>query len=169
MASLSNLTLHSPSAQIIGTPFATNNAPFEYPFPVTPSATSTNCSSPVPVSAFRPPSPGFPPPFPTFATSSCTLSDPTNTLALSLSMAIPTELPNPQLPINHPKMRMTPPPIPPGLMKRRKEKLQMRRGSGEFVRPHLDVLQHSASDSDLKAKATRPPSGLDVGMRLASS
>ncbi|PPQ68677.1 hypothetical protein CVT26_002959 [Gymnopilus dilepis] len=38
MVDLSDLILHSPSSQIVGTPFATNTTKFEYPFPTTPSA-----------------------------------------------------------------------------------------------------------------------------------
>lgn len=36
LVNLSNLKLHSPSSQIVGTPFANDNTRFEYPFPDTP-------------------------------------------------------------------------------------------------------------------------------------
>ncbi|KJA20551.1 hypothetical protein HYPSUDRAFT_56002 [Hypholoma sublateritium FD-334 SS-4] len=43
---LSELTLHSPSSQIVGTPFATSTSPtrFEYPFPDTPSPQTDSTS-----------------------------------------------------------------------------------------------------------------------------
>ncbi|KAF8960007.1 hypothetical protein BDZ97DRAFT_1760979 [Flammula alnicola] len=53
LADLSDLILHSPSSQIVGTPFATNSTRFEYPFPD--ASTTTPSSSGGSVSGSPPP------------------------------------------------------------------------------------------------------------------
>ncbi|TFK22756.1 hypothetical protein FA15DRAFT_671187 [Coprinopsis marcescibilis] len=163
MASLSNIILHSPSSQIVGTPFATNCTPFEYPFPSEYGKGFFSSQASTLSSMMQPPSPSCSPPFSNFSTTSCTLSHPTNTMALSLSMAAPTELSFPQVPLTHPKMRMTPPPVPPGLMKRRKDKFQIKMASADFSMPQMKqtvphdmILHHSLSDTALNTKVSKP-------------
>ncbi|KAF5326745.1 hypothetical protein D9619_004683 [Psilocybe cf. subviscida] len=52
LADLTDLTLHSPSSQIVGTPFATDSTRFEYPFPETAARDPSASPSPMLNSAF---------------------------------------------------------------------------------------------------------------------
>ncbi|KAF9457855.1 hypothetical protein BDZ94DRAFT_1272109 [Collybia nuda] len=115
---LTDLTLHSPSSQIVGTPFATNSTRFEYPFPVGSSATETHQANSLTSS------PSFPSlvsgsTFPgTSSSSSSPQSLATTPPSLSqFSTVFPLELPN--YSPTHPKMRTGNPPVPPGLVKKR--------------------------------------------------
>ncbi|KAF5327096.1 hypothetical protein D9619_004626 [Psilocybe cf. subviscida] len=53
LVNLSNLKLHSPSSQIVGTPFANDNTRFEYPFPDIPpvEASASTSRTPPPLSS----------------------------------------------------------------------------------------------------------------------
>ncbi|KAJ3511969.1 hypothetical protein NLJ89_g3797 [Agrocybe chaxingu] len=117
LTNLAELTLHSPSSQIVGTPFATNSTRFEYPFP-------DSSSNPSSVS-------GSPP-----STSSATLTNfnhsmtpgivsgnPFSSLSSSPS-ASQISYPHIEPPtagVTHPKLKApaTNPPIPPSLVKKR--------------------------------------------------
>lgn len=101
---LDDLALHSPSSQIVGTPFAIDNTRFEYPFPDTNQTcddglgSSSAISEPNPSPSASPSSSSFPVP--------------------STSSQILTQLSYPSY--NHPKMKVQAnPPIPPNLIKRR--------------------------------------------------
>ncbi|KAH6909272.1 hypothetical protein BKA70DRAFT_1222146 [Coprinopsis sp. MPI-PUGE-AT-0042] len=141
---MSSFVLHSPNDQIVGTPFATHcgSAPFEYPFLTSPVSSSSSlplAGAPASSNSSRPPSPGIPHPPPAFSPSSI-LSDPTNTLALSLAMGVPTPSTSSDNGSFHPssstanshhhqgKMRMASAPVPPGLIKRRRERAATAKG-----------------------------------------
>lgn len=98
MPSIDHLSFHSPSSEIIGTPFDTNSSPFEYPFPET--SDSDSSSSPQLVS-------------PAFASLASGAS------ASRLTALLPS-LPAPILhhSTSHPKMLVTNPPVPPSLLKK---------------------------------------------------
>ncbi|KAF5392175.1 hypothetical protein D9757_001600 [Collybiopsis confluens] len=100
-ATLSGLPLHSPSSNIIGTPFTVDSYRFEYPFP-DPGVSSR------PSSARTPPS---------LLSSSITLSAPTVALSTSPPFGPDARIYSP----THHKMRIAvgDPPIPPGLVKKR--------------------------------------------------
>jgi hypothetical protein len=126
ISSLTDLALHSPS-QIVGTPFAVNSTPFEYPFPET-NSTSTPHALPVACSL---PTLSYnlsQAPFSPSAASSVPLLSSSSPVHLSSpsppSMQhYPTSFPPPQdMPAyspTHPKMRTGNPPVPPGLVKKR--------------------------------------------------
>jgi hypothetical protein len=107
------LCLHSPSSQIVGTPFANDNdnTRFEYPFPDTREACGSG-SSPATSDFSIPATPASPSSnsFPTLSTSSQMLTQ----LSFPPSSHCPSYNPT------HPKMKVqTNPPIPPTLVKRR--------------------------------------------------
>lgn len=115
---LSDLTLHSPSSRIVGTPFATSSARFEYPFPEGPTTTEPHQAT------SSTPSPSFP-----SLASGSTFPGPSSSSSQPQSLAttppsishfsppFPLELPN--YSPTHPKMRTGNPPVPPGLVKKR--------------------------------------------------
>ncbi|KIK52656.1 hypothetical protein GYMLUDRAFT_963843 [Collybiopsis luxurians FD-317 M1] len=102
-ATLSDLRLHSPS-NIIGTPFTVDSSPYEYPFP------APNTRSSPSFEAFRPP---LTPP--SLLTNSLTLSGPTVALSTSPPFGPDARSFSP----THPKLRISDPPVPPGLVNRR--------------------------------------------------
>ncbi|KAG6919103.1 hypothetical protein DXG01_009357 [Tephrocybe rancida] len=107
-------TFHSPTTEIIGTPFTTDSR-FEYPFPnIDPPDSSTVILS----SSF---SSSISAPAPTPAASAYSLNGLTSAPASHTSFpplfSFPTNLPSYSL--THPKMRSTPPPVPPSLAKKR--------------------------------------------------
>ncbi|KIJ96509.1 hypothetical protein K443DRAFT_10599 [Laccaria amethystina LaAM-08-1] len=101
MPSIEHLSFHSPSSEIIGTPFDTNSSPFEYPFPETSDPDSP--SSPQLVS-------------PAFASLASGASA-SRLTALLPSPSAPT-LTLPDHSTTHPKMRVANPPVPPSLLKK---------------------------------------------------
>lgn len=132
LADLSGISLHSPSSQIVGTPFATDSTKFEYPFPdVSPSGSTSPQQpsaviSPSATTLFMSGIAGHPdsPPlescssFPMLSTAISQTYTPSNVSSYSpLSPLAPSEMPpyNPA----HPKLRTTNPPVPPSLAKKR--------------------------------------------------
>lgn len=141
LTNLADLTLHSPSSMIVGTPFSDdiNSTRFEYPF-------STSSSQELP-SNHSPPQNS-----PTFSSLSSSpsssalvsasqpqlvLNAPPTLQHYPASFPPPTDLPN--YSPTHPKMRAVDPPVPPALVKRRQRftrtlesltrKLSLRSGS----------------------------------------
>jgi hypothetical protein len=123
MPNLAELSLHSPSSMIIGTPFSDiHSTRFEYPFP----ADKADSGSPE-LSSHTPPQTS-----PTFSSLS---SSPSSSVLVSTSQPqlalkapptlqhFPASYPPPsELPSyspTHPKMRAVDPPVPPALVKRR--------------------------------------------------
>ncbi|KAJ7504475.1 hypothetical protein B0H11DRAFT_519001 [Mycena galericulata] len=122
LTNLADITLHSPSSMIVGTPFSdVHSTRFEYPFPDKPSTSEL-------------PSSNSPPPTsPTFSSissssSSAMLSASQPQLVLNPPPTLhhypasfppppPDDLPN--YSATHPKMRAVNPPVPPALVKRR--------------------------------------------------
>ncbi|KAG6845578.1 hypothetical protein H0H87_007257 [Tephrocybe sp. NHM501043] len=95
--------LHSPTADIVGTPFTTDSR-FEYPFPNTdPSSTSSFPSISAPTATHN-----------THSLSGMS-SAPASITSFSPIFSLPTNFPT----YSHPKMRATPPPVPPSLVKKR--------------------------------------------------
>ncbi|KAG5638916.1 hypothetical protein H0H81_008685 [Sphagnurus paluster] len=107
-----DLALHSPSTEIMGTPFTTESR-FEYPFP----DTASDPAEPVLIT----------PSFPSFSLSaSASLLSSSSSQPLthsssppSITTHFPITLTLPAYSSTHPKMRATNPPVPPGLVKRR--------------------------------------------------
>ncbi|KAJ7180500.1 transmembrane GTPase fzo1 [Mycena filopes] len=144
MPNIADLSLHSPSSMIVGTPFSdANSARFEYPFP---DKASTSSSPELP-STHSPPQNS-----PTFSSlssspsTSALISASQPQLVLNAPPALqhfpasfppPSDLPN--YSATHPKMRAVNPPVPPALVKRRQRwtlglgsltrKISMRTGS----------------------------------------
>ncbi|KAF7370684.1 hypothetical protein MSAN_00701400 [Mycena sanguinolenta] len=124
MPNLADLTLHSPSSMIVGTPFSdAHSTRFEYPFPAEKASSSSSPELP----SHTPPQTS-----PTFSSlssspsSSVLVSASQPQLALSsppilqhfaASFPPPSELPS--YSPTHPKMRAVDPPVPPALVKRR--------------------------------------------------
>lgn len=132
---LPNVPLHSPS-DIIGTPFATDSAPYEYPFP-DPSATTITDRDGLPFSSpwtNLSHSSSFPS---LLSGSSFQVSSSSSTLpSLSTPPSIMSHFP-PDVPhtysSTHPKLRPINPPVPPALVKKRQRwslDLLRRRSSG---------------------------------------
>lgn len=185
IADMSSLILHSPNDQIVGTPFATNcgNAPFEYPFPMSTSPISASSSlgqacptpamGPASSNSSRPPSPGIPLPPPAFAHSGV-LSDPTSTIALSLSMGVPVPSSSDSNGAatthhTHPhKMRMASAPVPPGLIKRRKERAGTANGVINGSTGSASSSRRGSNGSTGHVKPQRPLMA-DTGLRLSNS
>ncbi|KAJ7589894.1 hypothetical protein C8J56DRAFT_936445 [Mycena floridula] len=110
----SNLALHSPSEQIVGTPFAIGSPPFEYPFPE-PNATGPIASG---SGSDSPPPPG---PISALSLYSSASQSSLPSTSPAASFAIPSSNP-PQSNYSptHPKLlRSVSPPVPPGLVKKR--------------------------------------------------
>ena len=133
LADLSGISLHSPSSQIVGTPFATDSTKFEYPFPDTSPSAPT---SPRQSSAVISPSantlfmsgiagnPDFPPlescsSFPILSTAILHTHTPSNVSSTLLTYSPPSPSVMPSYNPAHPKLRTTNPPIPPSLAKKR--------------------------------------------------
>jgi hypothetical protein len=141
------LQLHSPSANIVGTPLPTDNqksadsSRFEYPFPP-PSSTSAS-----PVSSELSPShtqSHAPPP------SRLTSPLPHHQLHNS-----PPSLPLFDLPFSpvHPKLRSAPPPVPPGLMQKKHWSVTM-----GFLPSKRRGSDSASSTSISSSAASRAPS-----------
>ncbi|KAF8150918.1 hypothetical protein B0H34DRAFT_801826 [Crassisporium funariophilum] len=123
LANLADLSLHSPSSAIIGTPFATNMTRFEYPFPDTTSSPSSSSGSPPSGQGITASltSPSFPSliagnSFPSTSTSpnASQISTPNLTLQFPPSSELPSYN------TTHPKLKAPlNPPMPPGLAKKR--------------------------------------------------
>jgi len=126
MPNLAELTLHSPSSMIVGTPFSdVHSTRFEYPFPAEIQKASVSGSPEL--SSHTPPQTS-----PTFSSLS---SSPSSSMLVSTSQPqlalnappilqhYPASFPPPsELPSyspTHPKMRTVDPPVPPALVKRR--------------------------------------------------
>ncbi|KDR78747.1 hypothetical protein GALMADRAFT_1267206 [Galerina marginata CBS 339.88] len=117
LVDLTELTLHSPSSQIIGTPFATNSTRFEYPFPDTssPSNPATGSNSPPLSSSALTFTNASGSSFPVISTSQSTsqISPPAISYSLSSSDA-------PSYNTTHPKLKaQLNSPVPPSLRKKR--------------------------------------------------
>ncbi|KAF9048797.1 hypothetical protein BJ165DRAFT_1058259 [Panaeolus papilionaceus] len=141
IATLTDLTMHSPNPRIVGTPFAaaTNAARYEYPFPETPATSSSSLASspqPAPVLPHPAISCSISPPFsqpqgPTLRSSSPPLPPvavPPPPTVPAMAANVPV-LPGLSLPpaaqtahynSMHPKLRAQNPPIPPGLAKKKR-------------------------------------------------
>jgi hypothetical protein len=105
---LDDIALNSPSSQIVGTPFATDNTRFEYPFP----DTNQNCSSGSSSGASD-----FSGSLPS---SSSSTSFPTSLASSQMQLSFPPPSHHPSYNTTHPKMKVQAnPPIPPNLVKRR--------------------------------------------------
>lgn len=117
-----NVALHSPS-NIIGTPFATDSTPYEYPFPDQPSNNVLPFSSSL---SSISPSPSFPS---LSSGSSFPISSSSSLQLQSLSSNLPSvSLPHlAHFPLDlsqkhsstHPKLRKGNPPVPPALVQKR--------------------------------------------------
>ena len=103
---LNNLPLHSPSSEIVGTPFANDNTRFEYPFP----GANQTCGSGSSSVTSGPTSPSTSPSFPALSTSSQMLKQ----------LSFPPPSHRPSYNVTHPKLKVqADPPVPPNLVKRR--------------------------------------------------
>ena len=100
MPDTSELALHSPSDQIVGTPFGVDSPRFEYPFP----QSTTNSTDSIPSLQGGASSSRF--------SSSSSLS------VLSPGPSVLSPLDSRSYSPTHPKMRTEDPPVPPGLMKK---------------------------------------------------
>jgi hypothetical protein len=161
MPNLADLTLHSPSSMIVGTPFSDiHSTRFEYPFP----GDKTSTSSSPEVSSHTPPQTS-----PTFSSLS---SSPSSSVLVSTSQPqlalnapptlqhYPASFPPPsELPSyspTHPKMRAVDPPVPPALVKRR-QRFTLNLG--------LEKLSRKLSRSAPKALASPGTPEPDAGHR----
>ena len=105
---LSDIGFHSPSTQIVGTPFSTaESSRFEYPFPDVSSSSSESDSPKPPSFTCSPDSPRFP-------SSSQILRPVSPRNSFQLPPSVPKHA------STHPKLHSPTPPVPPGL----KQKLQ---------------------------------------------
>ncbi|KAK1224230.1 hypothetical protein PQX77_012852 [Marasmius sp. AFHP31] len=100
MPDTSELALHSPSDQIVGTPFAVDSPRFEYPFP----KSTTNSTDSIPSLQGA-------------GSSSSTFSSSSSSSLTVLSPG-PTPLDSRSYSPTHPKMCIADPPVPPGLIKK---------------------------------------------------
>ncbi|KAJ7115874.1 hypothetical protein C8R44DRAFT_216293 [Mycena epipterygia] len=172
LGNLADLTLHSPSSMIVGTPFSDSNSTrFEYPFP----DKASSSSSPELPSNSSPPLNS-----PTFSSLSsspsssalATASQPQLVLNAPPLQHFPASFPPPpDLPNyspTHPKMRAVNPPVPPALVKRRQRwtlglgsltrKISLRTGSAPApgqMTPDPDAA-HRRTMSDERAGGSRP-------------
>ena len=109
LINLNNLPLHSPSSEIVGTPFANDNTRFEYPFPCANQTCGSGSSSVTsgPTSPSTSPSSSS---FPALSTSSQMLKQ----------LSFPPPSHRPSYNVTHPKLKVqADPPVPPNLLKRR--------------------------------------------------
>lgn len=135
---LDDIPLHSPSSQIVGTPFANDNTRFEYPFPDTNQISSSESSSAT--SDFSGSVPSTSP-----STSFQTLSSSSQILT---QLSFPPLSHHPTYNITHPKMKVqTNPPVPPNLVKRR-------------LRWSLKMLGRRKSSTGSQLSATSDESGM---------
>ncbi|ESK95908.1 hypothetical protein Moror_12316 [Moniliophthora roreri MCA 2997] len=132
MPTPSDIALHSPSANIIGTPFATNTPRFEYPFP---DSAFSNESIP--------------------SSTSVTSSTSSSSLSLLQSPPLIPSLPSREGPTRsqsptHPKMmKNVVPPVPPSLItKAAAKKSQSRWSMGLLGRRAGRNQSHSQSDTE---------------------
>ncbi|KAF9532663.1 hypothetical protein CPB83DRAFT_633411 [Crepidotus variabilis] len=126
---LGDITLHSPSSQIIGTPFATNSTRFEYPFPEPGSDPSSSSGSTPHVSPTNSSIAGisgislFSNTSPTMPGSSLSHmesgSPPSSSLSSYTALASGSGSGSASTQIIHPKLKTSLPPIPPSLIKKR--------------------------------------------------
>ncbi|KAJ7449629.1 hypothetical protein FB451DRAFT_1410853 [Mycena latifolia] len=183
LTNLADLTLHSPSSMIVGTPFSdANSTRFEYPFP----DKSSTLSSPELSSSNSPPhnSPTFSSLSPSPSSSALVstsqpqlvLNTPPTLQHFPASFPPPPDLPN--YSPTHPKLRAVDPPVPPALVKRRQRwtlglgslsrKISLRTGSAPAPvnpsGPDSDA-GHRRTMSDERASGskgiTRSPAGED--------
>ncbi|KAJ7672676.1 hypothetical protein B0H17DRAFT_182182 [Mycena rosella] len=181
LPNLAELTLHSPSSMIVGTPFSdANSTRFEYPFPDKAS------SSPELPSGNSPPhhSPTFSSISPS-PSSSALVSASQPQLALvtpptlhhyPASFPPPPDIPN--YSPTHPKMRAVDPPVPPALVKRRQRwtlglglgslsrKISLRTGSAPAAPvspsgPDADAHRRTMSDERASGTMARSPPAED--------
>lgn len=119
MKTHSDVAFHSPAREkILGTPFTTDSSRFEYPFP-NPSSDPILSSSISPLSA-----PATVPTSHSHPVNGFSSSPTANTSFSPLfSSSFPSSFPTYTL--THPKMRATPPPIPPSLKKRQRWSLTL--------------------------------------------
>ncbi|KAG6895432.1 hypothetical protein C0992_001256 [Termitomyces sp. T32_za158] len=119
MKSHSDIPVHPPAREkILGTPFTTDSSRFEYPFPNASSDPILSSSvSPPPVPAPLPTSHSYP--------VNGLSSSPTAITSFSplFSSSFPASFPTYTL--THPKLRATPPPVPPSLKKRQRWSLTL--------------------------------------------
>ncbi|TEB23263.1 hypothetical protein FA13DRAFT_1453071 [Coprinellus micaceus] len=151
-----DIELHSPNSQIVGTPFATSNTPFEYPFPTDSSSSSNGARVshfPSPTSSsfsVTPPSPSYILPPTTLLNGTITYHPP-----YALPM-IASDFPSGQIHLTHPKMRTTP--VPPSLLKKQQDKLQQNRSRRSTIDvsaaalAHNGSIHHASSDGNLNAR-----------------
>ncbi|KAJ7043457.1 hypothetical protein C8F04DRAFT_1072141 [Mycena alexandri] len=166
MPNLADLSLHSPSSMIVGTPFSDiNSTRFEYPFP---DKTSTFGSPELAGPSSSPPqhSPTFSSlsssPSPSALVSASqpqlVLNAPPALQHFPASFPPPSDIPNSYSP-THPKMRaVNPPPVPPALVKRRQRwtlglgsltrKISLRTGSAPTPGPAPAPPSPAAAESD---------------------
>jgi len=161
MPNLADLTLHSPSSMIVGTPFSDiHSTRFEYPFPGDKGSTSSSPELPT----HTPPQTS-----PTFSSLS---SSPSSAVLVSTSQPqlalkapptlqhYPASFPPPsELPSyspTHPKMRAVDPPVPPALVKRR-QRFTLNLG--------LEKLSRKLSRSTAKGPMTPGTPDPDAGHR----
>ncbi|KAJ7155496.1 hypothetical protein C8R43DRAFT_1000124 [Mycena crocata] len=163
LTNLADLTLHSPSSMIVGTPFSdANSTRFEYPFPdklSTSSSPDTSNNSPPQASpTFSSISPS--PSSSALAASSqpqLVLNAPPALQHFPASFPPPSDLPN--YSPTHPKMRAVNPPVPPALVKRRQRwtlglgslsrKISLRTGSAP-----IGPVSPTGLDSDVGHRRT---------------
>ncbi|KAG6840087.1 hypothetical protein C0991_009064 [Blastosporella zonata] len=155
MANTTDVAFHSPATEIIATPFTTDSR-FEYPFP------NTNSSSPSIIlnSSFPPVSSPVPiPATPNTHNLSGLSSAPASITSFSPIFSFPANLPTYSL--THPKIRATPPPVPPSLAKKRQRwsvtlPLLRRRSSQPTEGTHPHVVVEGREPRSMSIDLTRP-------------
>lgn len=165
MPELTGLQLHSPSTNIIGTPFTVTSTPYEYPFP--PNAHASSSSETL-----------FTAPY--LLTSPLSLSAPT--VAVTASPFGPDAR---SYSSTHPKLRTVEPPIPPGLVqKRQRWSLNLTRRDGSFgsqtsdtsTSPRVGAVETAQrrlslgdASPEVTSRTSSPPGHIRSGSTLAET
>jgi hypothetical protein len=154
---ISDIVLHSPS-NIIGTPFATDSAPYEYPFPDNAKATDGGEN-------FRPTSSVASPSLPSLSSRlSLSMSSSSSPHLSSLSTTPPSMSSPPDIPQRysptHPKLRTGNPPVPPALVKKRQRwslnLLRRRSSTSTSAASGTSFSPEAASDGTASERVTYP-------------
>ncbi|KAG6871233.1 hypothetical protein C0993_003627, partial [Termitomyces sp. T159_Od127] len=157
MKTQSDVAFHSPAREkILGTPFATDSSRFEYPFPN--ASSDPILSSPLPAPAPVPTSHTYPVNGLSSSPTACSSFSPL------FSSSFPASFPTYTL--THPKMRATPPPVPPSLKKRQRWSLTLpilRRRSSQPI--EKAVVEETEACSPLVE--TSSPNNPQIALRNA--
>ena len=149
-----NIPLHSPTP-IVGTPFDVN-ANYEYPFPPDhnshPSSSVPSIQSPI--STSRPPS--------TCSLHMLSNSPPPHTAKSTSPPPVSSSYTYPRA---HPKMRPHEPPVPPGLITKRRRLSAARSGSNDSIQTNSDANEDVSPKTTL---SSYPDNALDLRSQMPS-